>query len=214
MHQEGAHYQAHDDWNRALIALGYDKLEAFNQTQNKMRRFVKKHAPITARIWGAASLEHLTAALAYLFTYQRPDLMEQAEDPFKVVFLYHALEELEHKAVCYDLSLLFSKNYLLRVSTLINGALYLMFIVRRRHIYLLQQDGLWNWPNRLKAWRLIWGRRGLVPSSLVYFFRFFKPGFHPWDHDERADFHTRYQAVLGHLESTGEELSKPKLQSV
>ena len=57
---------------------------------------------------------------------------------------------------------------------------------RRGILELLRQDGLTG-P---RVWaKLIWyafGNPGLVRKVMGHWFAFFLPGFHPWNHDDRA----------------------------
>ena len=101
--QEAYHGREHDLWCEALDALGYQEMENFDKELRDMRHWSRKHLSPLVRLSMTAASEHFTASIASIFLYQRPDLLENASEPFRSLLLYHALEEVEHKAVCYDL---------------------------------------------------------------------------------------------------------------
>jgi predicted metal-dependent hydrolase len=67
---------------------------------------------------------------------------------------------------------------------------------------LLKKDGLWTWRNRLKLFREIYGLNGFVMGMLPDLLQYLKPGFHPWDTDERDDLYKRFGYLLEPLAET------------
>lgn len=183
--QEAFHGREHENWNKALINLGYDKMAEFDQNLKDLRIWARENAPAKSRLAGTAASEHYTASLAHIFLNKRRDLIEGAAKPFQYLLAYHALEEVEHKAVCYDLYQEVSGNYFNRILGLLFSTFDLMRLVRARQIYLMKKDGLWTWKHRLRAWKFVWGKEGLVWTLMPYFLDYFRPDFHPWDSDER-----------------------------
>lgn len=199
--QEAAHGREHEAWCQALVDLGYSEIEDQSQQLKQLRLWSREHMHASFRIATTAGAEHYTASLAHLFLYKRPDLLDAGDPPIKAAFVYHALEEIEHKAVCFDLFTAVSGAYWLRALGLLMSAVDIMRQTRKRHIYLLKRDGLWNWKNRMSAWRFIWGARGIATQLIPYTLRYLKPGFHPWQTDERHKIQERYGAVLSALEA-------------
>lgn len=184
--QEAFHGREHEAWNKALINLGYGKIAKFDQKIKDMRLWAKENAPAYSRLAGTAAAEHYTASLGHIFLNERPELIKGAAKPFQYLLSYHALEEIEHKAVCFDLYQEVSGNYLSRIFGIVFTSFDLMHLVRARQIYLLKKDGLWNFKNRIKAWQFVWGSKGMVWTLLPYFLNYFRPDFHPWETDERS----------------------------
>lgn len=184
--QEAFHGREHDNWNKALINLGYKKIQEFDDNLRELRLWSRDNVPAAARLSGTAASEHYTASLAHIFLHKRPDLIKGAAKPFQYLLAYHALEEIEHKAVCYDLYQIVSGSYFSRILGLIFTTFDLMRLVRSRQIYLMKKDGLWNWKNRLKAWKFVWGSKGLVWTLVPYVLNYLRPNFHPWETDERS----------------------------
>jgi predicted metal-dependent hydrolase len=51
---------------------------------------------------------------------------------------------------------------------------------------LLKQDGLTGWRvNARISWYLL-GKPGILRRSFLPWLAYFMPGFHPWNHDDRA----------------------------
>lgn len=194
--QEAYHGREHDAWCEALDQLGYKKMAEYEQELKDMRKWSRKHMEPLLRLSMTAASEHFTASIASIFLYQRPDLLEKAAEPFRSLLLYHALEEVEHKAVCYDLYHQAGGSYYLRQVGLFLSLIDIMRQVKKRHIYLLKADGLWNRKNKRKARNLVWGPKGLVWALLPKTLNYLRPGFHPWETDERDALKTRFGHYL------------------
>ena len=50
---------------------------------------------------------------------------------------------------------------------------------------MLKVDGKSTWGTWLKGLWWLYGWNGLWPRLMPHYFAYFKPGFHPWDHDDR-----------------------------
>lgn len=192
IHQEAWHGKAHDSWNEALAAAGYERMEEFGAEMRRLRIWAGENIAPMMRLAMTAGAEHMTASLARLLLYRREDLVEQAVRPVRDLLVWHALEEVEHKAVCYDLFREAGGSYRLRVVGLVIALIDTFRLVRQRHRYLLKKDGLWNLRTRLRSWRLIWGPRGIVGQLMPELMRYLRPGFHPWETDERSAFMEKY----------------------
>lgn len=197
--QEAYHGQHHEMWTKALISMGYDKMDSFSEELKRMRLWAKDNVAAEYRLAMTSASEHFTASMANFFIYKRPDLLRGAAKPFQQLLLYHALEELEHKAVCYDLYQHSEGGYSLRMLGLFVSSVDIMKQVSERHIYLLKKDGLWNLTNKIKALNLIWGRKGIALQLIPYVLDYTKPNFHPWDTDERQMLQSSFSDVFGAL---------------
>lgn len=189
--QEAFHGQAHDAWCEALIKLGFTRLVDFDQELRELRINAKETVPAIVRLSITSAVEHYTASLAHLFL-ERPEFIDGAIKPFRYILLYHSLEEVEHKAVCYDLYHAAGGSYPLRIFGLFVATLDIAYQARKRHVYLMKESGQWGLSNRLKAWQHVWGRKGIAWSLLPYTLRYLRPGFHPWQTDERPAIDERY----------------------
>lgn len=190
--QEAIHGRAHDDWTEALVADGYERMRDFDARMEKDRTWARKNIPARWRIAMTAAAEHMTASFARMLLHKRPDLIDGAEPPVRDLLLWHALEEVEHKAVCFDLFQQLDGSYRRRATAMLVTFIDFMRHIHERQVYLLKQDGLWTWRNRARLASEVWGPNGIVASLVPYLLEYFRPGFHPWDTDERPAFEAKY----------------------
>lgn len=190
--QEAIHGRAHDDWNEALIGMGYPRMKEFDEDIERDRTWARKNISANWRISMTAAAEHMTASFARMILHKRTDLVDEAASPVRELLLWHALEEVEHKAVCFDLYQQLDGSYRRRIAGL--GFAFVDFLrhIYERQVYLLKQDGLWTIRNRVKLLTQVWGPGGIVASLAPYLLEYLKPGFHPWDTDERPEFESRF----------------------
>jgi len=194
--QEAMHGREHDAWTTALISLGYIGMEGFDLKLKRDNKWSKKHLKPIWRLAMTAASEHFTASLAHLFIYKRPDFIEQAASPFRELLVYHAMEEVEHKAVCYDLYNEAKGGYFLRIAGMVFVTFDLLIRLRNRQEYLLKKDGQWTPENRKKARDLLWGKDGIMRVLAPYLLQYFRPDFHPWETDERRDLLEKYKREM------------------
>lgn len=183
--QEAMHGREHDAWTHALVALGYVGMQGFDEKLKRENKWARKKLSPLLRLSMTAASEHFTASLAHLFVYKRPDFIEQAASPFRELLVYHALEEVEHKAVCYDLYQKAGGGYFMRTFAMVFITFDLLIRLGNRQKYLLKKDGLWTPENRKAARQLLWGKDGIMRVLGPYLLQYFRPGFHPWETDER-----------------------------
>lgn len=197
--QEAIHGKAHDDWTEVLVAMGYPKMGDFDRQIERERTWSRKKIPARWRIAMTAAAEHMTASFARMLLDSRPDLVNNAASPVRELLLWHALEEVEHKAVCFDLYQQLHGRYGVRALAMVLTFIDFMRHIHERHRYLLQQDGLWDLPTRLRLLRVVWGPGGIVAALAPFLVEYFRPDFHPWDTDERPAFAAKYGDAIGQV---------------
>ena len=132
------------------------------------------------------------------------------------LWLWHASEEVEHKGVAYDTWLYVTRewNPLKRwfVRSLFMAKITLGFTINRTKgvIDLLRQDGI----SGFRAWTGLahYALVGPAPfrRTLWPLMQFFKPGFHPWDIDDRDLIRlaeSEYEAAIMVAETDSAEIS-------
>jgi predicted metal-dependent hydrolase len=193
--QEALHSQQHRLWTKALVEMGYEKLAPENDRMHKMDVWFRKHIPAIWRLAVTAAAEHYTASIAYLFTHVNQDFLMKSTAPFNTLLLYHAMEEIEHKSVCFDISQMLSRSYLMRMFGFAFITLDLAVNIYARMRYLLKRDGLWGWKNSVKTWRYFLGKGGLIRGLFPRLIQYLRPSFHPWMTDERKGI----ERIFGNL---------------
>jgi predicted metal-dependent hydrolase len=187
--QEAIHSREHDAFNRRAADSGYDlgKLEA----QVEKRLAVTRGRPPIVSLAATMALEHFTAILAHQLLAE-PRHLEGADKETADLWRWHALEEIEHKGVAYDTWLNATRHWprWKRWKLKARVMLYVTrnFLVDRTSgaLELMRQDGVTGF----KAWWLLltylWVRPGMFRKIALAWLRYFLPGFHPWNEDDRA----------------------------
>jgi predicted metal-dependent hydrolase len=186
--QEAIHSREHDAFNKRAVSVGYDlsKLEA----QVAKRLAVTGSKPPIVSLAATMALEHFTAILAHQLL-ANPKHLAGADRDAADLWRWHAVEEIEHKGVAYDTWLHATRDWprLKRWKVKAKVMLYITrnFLVDRTKgaLELMRQDGVTG----LDAWRrllwYLWVRPGMFRKIAGAWLRFFLPGFHPWDEDDR-----------------------------
>jgi uncharacterized protein len=99
--QESVHGREHRVFNNRLAELGYPAKEYEALTRVGLR-FRERLAPAKANLAATAALEHFTATLAELVLSSEEIREQMGADAVRDLFVWHALEESEHKAVAFD----------------------------------------------------------------------------------------------------------------
>jgi predicted metal-dependent hydrolase len=186
--QEAIHSREHDAFNKRATDSGYDlsKLEA----QVEKRLAVTRDKPPVVSLAATMALEHFTAILANQLL-ANPRHLAGAEQEAADLWRWHAVEEIEHKGVAYDTWLHATREWARwkRWKVKAKVMLYVTrnFVVDRTSgaLELMRQDGVTG----LNAWaRLLWYlwvRPGMFRKIAGAWLKFFLPGFHPWNEDDR-----------------------------
>ena len=191
--QEAMHGREHQAYNQLLRNAGLPA-EALERFVEKLLGAVQKSEPASWQLSTTIALEHFTAILADRLLDDRR-LLDGADPAFKKLWLWHALEETEHKAVAYDVWREVMGDgadaYAVRsVGMLLTSAAFVILVIGFSAV-LIEQD-MAERPQRgqrLAAYRalavFLLGRGGLVRSGFPAWLDYFRPGFHPWQHDNR-----------------------------
>ena len=185
--QEGFHTREHEEYNEALLASGMP-IEAMDSLVVKLLDLVKK-APRSFQLAATVALEHLTAVLGDVLL-RNDTLLEEVDPHYSAVWRWHAIEETEHKAVCFDAyEQVMGKGiqaYGLRVGAfVIANLLFWSLYVPFYTVMVAKGGGLLNLKGWGKVLNLTLGRPGVLRRALPDWLDFFRPGFHPWMHDNR-----------------------------
>ena len=168
---------------------------------------------IPPRGWLAATvcLEHFTAILAEALLRDEEGLAAM-HPHFRQLWSWHALEELEHKGVAFDLFQVTGGKYSTRVRAMLLVTLHFTWDISRNLLALLRADRQLLKP---RVWgqglRFLFGpRRGLIWQTLPAWLRFFKRRFHPWQRDDRD----LIRAVQQRMAQIAEGVSDPIIHRI
>ena len=187
--QEVIHSREHAGFNARAVEAGYD-LVALDQRVAKRLAFIRSKPPIAA-LAATMALEHFTAILAHELLAD-PRHLDRADPDSRDLWRWHAAEEIEHKGVAYDTWLHATGEWPRFKRWKVKAKVMLLvtrnFIVDRTAgaLELLRQDGITG----ARAWAgllwFMWVRPGMMRKVFSAWASYFLPGFHPWNHDDRA----------------------------
>ena len=183
MRQEGQHGIVHSQFNEHLTKQGIRVARLEGVMKWWLFDVLRKYLPKKHTLALTAASEHLTAIMAEaLFT--RKTVMGDADPRMFAMYAWHAMEEMEHKAVAFDVMQKVAKvGYLRRVLALVETTLAFNFNVLSFTNAMLRRDGFSRWQRvKLFAKGLGWvyGPGGMFMGCWRAYWRYYKPGFHPW----------------------------------
>ncbi len=187
--QEAMHGREHEDYNQAYADAGFEAKEMEAIVTRLLQR-LQKVLPPEHQLSATIALEHFTAILANGLL-ENPESMLGAEENFLALWNWHALEETEHKAVAYDVYCEVMKDqklrgYLIRITGLIGATIIFWALVYPFFVRNVQKDGgLLDIKGWWKAFRFQFVSPGIMRLIIGPYLDYFRPGFHPWDHDNR-----------------------------
>lgn len=188
--QESIHTREHIAFNKLAADAGYN-VEALENRAKKALDFARKRSA-QRQLAATCALEHFTAILAHELLKDESRDLEGAPEETAGLWSWHAMEEIEHKAVAFDTYMAVTdrmwrpRRYLMRVFAMVMASIILFGVVKNNMRDLYREDGfegggIWK---RTRAY--LFSRSGVLRRALPEYMRYFKPGFHPWDHDDRA----------------------------
>jgi uncharacterized protein len=120
--QEGHHAKAHDDLNDVIRVQGFE-IDRFLAAYKTITSWMEAHAPAKLNLAGTAAAEHFTAIMAHgVFTL---GMLDRCDPAMKKLLAWHAAEEIEHKAVAFDVLQKVDPSYALRIAGLAYATLTL-----------------------------------------------------------------------------------------
>ncbi|RLU00638.1 metal-dependent hydrolase [Ketobacter sp.] len=185
--QEAHHGKEHQTFNDMMTRKGIpvDKIDAY--TKMGLKRIERFYSPgrVLAK---TCALEHFTALFAELLL-AHPELIDGVDEPLKPLWIWHAIEESEHKSVAYDVYQEQVGGYWLRVSEMAITTVMFSFFSALHTAQLLQAAK--DQP-RTRRWRLkdrvqgMWRHREVLAELGKHYLTYYKPDFHPSQKDSRA----------------------------
>ena len=189
LYQESMHSREHVVFNRQAEDVGFD-IAPLEDRARRTIAWVKRRPPLQ-QLAATCALEHFTATLAH-DALANPHHLGGASEEAGRLWRWHAIEEIEHKAVAFDTYLHAARNlspfrrWLKRSVVMCVTTIRFHYVIFRNTADLLRQDG----RNNVRTWRALlgylYGRDGLMRHLLFGVFAYMRPGFHPWHLDDRG----------------------------
>jgi len=201
--QEAQHGMLHTRYNNRLKAQGIAVDAILQRQEHRLFGIIRKRLSREFTLGITTASEHITSIMADCFV-ERPEIFEGADHRMRALYVWHAMEEMEHKGVAYDvLTDVAKSSYLNRIGSMLLVTLIFPYHVYRIMAHMLQADGFSGWE-RTKIWAkgLWWLYKpgGVFMPILAKYFAYLKPGFHPWQTPVVAS----YEPWLRLLKETGD----------
>ena len=187
--QEINHTREHVVFNKAATEAGYDMAQIDRRLAENLK--LTEGRPVIFNLAVTMALEHYTAMMAAEFL-GNPKHFAGAEAETAAMWKWHSIEEIEHKGVAYDTWLHATRDWSQWKRWKLKSMMMLIVtgsFVRNRWkdtTDLLRQDGITGpWVHARIAWYLF-GNPGVMRRVFPAWCAYFLPGFHPWNHDDRA----------------------------
>ena len=193
--QEAIHSKMHNEFNDVLAQHRYKVFEhGFKKLSNRMQLSLM------------AGIEHFTAVLAEYMMKNEDIFYESLDEKQRALWMWHMLEESEHKDVAYDVFQELSGDYALRMRGFGLAAFTIVFLVpvaaslipvMRKPRNLLSPS---YWKDVKRSLAVLAGpEEGVFGSTIKHILDYTRRDFHPSDHDTSA-----------YLEYYKEKLLNPK----
>ena len=192
--QEGIHSREHRRYNKILCeqrGYDHDTMEGvYLDTQAK----AEENPDVTPKVMLASTLalEHFTASMAEIML--SGSFMDNVEPTIKELWLWHCVEELEHKSVAFDVFNQISGSNKMRTTMMKISIMMLLRNVTKVAMKMLRHDKqLWKWKTLKSMRHFFFGKTGFIRLYLPAHKEYFRADFHPWDFDSK-DLINEWQA--------------------
>lgn len=190
--QEAVHLREHRRYNEMLCELrGYD-LEKLEGPLRRRMGWVKKNVPAREQLAGTVAVEHLTAVLAEK-ALGDSGIFADADPAMRDLWQWHSVEEMEHKAVAFDVYRAIGGTEKMRRAAMRRSTLFLTWDILHGVRHILKSDGkLWSPTVWLSGVRFLFGKQGILRGTWAPYKEFFREDFHPWQEDT-SDLITQWE---------------------
>ena len=199
--QEAHHGNQHEHFNDLVEKQGLPMGRISNYVKRNLAR-TREFLSAEERLAITIALEHFTAILAHQ-VLSDPRFTDDAPEAMKNLFVWHAIEETEHKAVAFDVYQAIGGDDKIRRRTMVRSTIMFLLHIFSFQAYLLWKDGMPIRPRKfMQAVNFLVGRPGLLRKIRRDYLDYYRADFHPWQHDNRdliADWQQRFAGVAASL---------------
>jgi predicted metal-dependent hydrolase len=184
--QEGFHRREHQRYNEALCRLrGYDLQLMEGRLERNIRRAYMFMSPLQ-RLAITASIEHITAIMAESALSDDDPMLGHADSAMQALWQWHAAEEMEHKAVAFDVYRAVGGTEKMRRRAMRQSTFFLALDIGLGLVHMLRRDkNLWNLRLWREGWEFLFFKGGILRRVWPAYKEYYRVGFHPWDRDTR-----------------------------
>jgi predicted metal-dependent hydrolase len=189
--QEAQHTLVHRQDNERLRRQGID-VDSLNRYVDQLLnvKYRKRHSRAHTLSLTAA-LEHFTSIIAHSL-FDKRDVMKDADPRVRAMYAWHAIEEVEHKGVAYDVLVDHAKvGYFRRVLGLLHASIMFPMTIHMVQRRLFIEDGFSAWQRvklLMKGSWWLFKPGGMLQPMAKHYWTYYKPGYHPWQESEQHGY--------------------------
>ena len=188
--QEGMHGRAHVAFNEWIRDLGNDTASIENEVRENLAEARREAKPIE-QLGVTCALEHFTAMLAEVLL-ETDWLRDQIHPDVQGLWVWHAIEETEHKAVAFDVFQAAGGTYATRAVTMLITTYNFLNFITDFQGRLMKADPALSGSSlrraKLRGWYKLLVSPGPLRSILPAYLDYFRPRFHPWQRQSKRGF--------------------------
>ena len=204
--QEAIHSKMHEELNEAFMERDLP-VKLFRFLAGFVFDYGLERLPQPMKLSLMAGIEHFTAVLAEYMMNHEDMFFRSQDEKQRAIWMWHMLEESEHKDIAFDVYQELSNDYWLRVAGFFPALITILVLISAASLivpFYRQPKNLirWSyWKSMPQSFKLIFGLKdGVYGSSLKHIFDYLRPDFHPNDHDT-SEFLAYYKETLLHPET-------------
>ncbi|KRA46247.1 metal-dependent hydrolase [Pseudoxanthomonas sp. Root630] len=176
--QEAQHGVAHKRYWGNLDAQGYSYRGFERLVDRAIFKTMDRWAPLWLRASLVSCVEHINAYLGYEFLSQA--ILDGADPRVRSLMEWHFAEEIEHRAVAFDLLQAVSPGYPVRLAGAATTATLFYLLMTGLAVALLVQDGvLWRKDTFRQAAAHLGSTHHMARRTIGHLWNYLRPGFHP-----------------------------------
>ena len=172
----------------------------------RLLKFARRTLTPKGQLAVTCALEHFTAIMAEQLL-RKEEHRDAGHESVKMLWVWHALEEAEHKAVAFDVYRAVGGTYGMRVGLmLVTSAIFFAEQFNVHTKFLRAEGELWNLRGWARAMGYFWLRPGLFRRLAPAYLDYFRPGFHPEDRNTQPLIDEWRETLFGEAGELREKL--------
>lgn len=188
--QEANHTKEHIAMNDFLERKGFPA-HAMDKFIHDRIAYIQKKSTPEENLARTVALEHFTAIMAKGFM-DHPQFLGKMHPQMAQLWAWHALEEVEHKSVAFDVYKAVVNDESLRRRVMMEVTFFFLLMNSLRTLRMMQASrSLWNLRAWAKGLNFLWGNPGVFRKIIPEYLEFYRKDFHP---TQQAD--SKHSATL------------------
>lgn len=190
--QEALHSKLHEELNDAFLQVDLP-VKLFRTWAGWVFDYGFNRLPQPMKLSLMAAIEHFTAVLAEYMMNHEAIFFASQDEKQRAIWMWHMLEESEHKDIAFDVFQTLSNNYALRIAGFFPALITILVLISAASLLVpfyrnpKNLISLSYWQDMCRSVGLIFGLKdGVYGSSIRHIFDYLRPDFHPNDHDTSA----------------------------